>query len=127
MNKSLQTYRDHPWMGVFPATLCAFQPDERIDEDGLRAYFAWLCTFPGLKGLVCNGHTGEIMALDPAERVRVTQILAEEVRRSGRPLKVLSGVAAEGSRVAIDHAKAARDAGADAILLMPPHYQLRFG
>jgi 4-hydroxy-tetrahydrodipicolinate synthase len=114
-------------MGVFPATLCPFHADERIDEEGLRAYFAWLCTIPGLKGLVCNGHTGEIMSLSSRERARVTTILAEEVRKSGRPLKVISGVAAEGSLVAIEHAKAAKDAGADAILLMPPHYQLRFG
>jgi 4-hydroxy-tetrahydrodipicolinate synthase len=114
-------------MGVFPATLCPFHADERIDEEGLRAYFAWLCTVPGLKGLVCNGHTGEIMSLSSRERARVTTILAEEVRKSGRPLKVISGVAAEGSLVAIEHAKAAKDAGADAILLMPPHYQLRFG
>lgn len=120
-------YASHPWKGVFAATLCTFHDDETIDERGLRAYFAWLCTSPGLKGLVCNGHTGEIMALDFEERVRVTRILAEEVRRSGRPLKVISGIAAEGSRVAIAHAKAAKAAGADAILLMPPHYQLRFG
>jgi 4-hydroxy-tetrahydrodipicolinate synthase len=114
-------------MGVFPATLCSFHPDETLDEEGLSAYFAWLCRVPGLKGLVCNGHTGEIMALDPVERARVTEILAEEVRKSGRSLKVISGVAAEGSRVAIQHARAAKAAGADAILLMPPHYQLRFG
>ena len=120
-------YLDHPWTGVFAATLCAFNPDESIDEAGLRSYFAALCRVPGLKGLVCNGHTGEIMALDPAERARVTQILAEEVKKSGRPLKVISGLAAEGSLVAIDHAKAAKAAGADGILLMPPHYQLRFG
>jgi 4-hydroxy-tetrahydrodipicolinate synthase len=120
-------YRDHPWMGVFPATLCAFHEDESIDEDGLRAYFAWLCKVPGLKGLVCNGHTGEIMALRPEERNRVTNLLADEVRRSGRDLKVISGIAAEGSLVAVEHAEAAREAGADAILLMPPHYQLRFG
>ncbi|HUR59947.1 MAG TPA: dihydrodipicolinate synthase family protein [Opitutaceae bacterium] len=125
--KTSNDYTTHPWKGVFPATLCSFHADETIDEAGLREYFAWLCRVPGLKGLVCNGHTGEIMALDPAERARVTQILAEEVRKSGRPLKVISGVAAEGSRVAVDHAKAAKDAGADAILLMPPHYQLRFG
>jgi 4-hydroxy-tetrahydrodipicolinate synthase len=36
-------------------------------------------------------------------------------------------VAGEGSLVAIDHALAAKNAGADGILLMPPHYQLRFG
>jgi 4-hydroxy-tetrahydrodipicolinate synthase len=126
MNDMTQ-YRDHPWMGVFPATLCAFHQDESIDEDGLRAYFAWLCQVPGLKGLVCNGHTGEIMALRPDERDRVTHILADEVRKSGRNLKVISGIAAEGSLVAVEHAEAAREAGADAILLMPPHYQLRFG
>lgn len=124
---TLKEYQTHPWMGVFPATLCPFHADESIDEPGLRAYFAWLCSKPGLKGLVCNGHTGEIMSLDPVERVRVTRILAEEVRKSGRPLKVISGVAAEGSLVAIEHARAAKAAGADAILLMPPHYQLRFG
>jgi 4-hydroxy-tetrahydrodipicolinate synthase len=114
-------------MGVFAATLCPFHPDETIDEAGLRAYFAWLCRVPGLKGLVCNGHTGEIMSLSQTERARVTQILAEEVKKSGRPLKVISGVAAEGSRVAVAEAQAAKAAGADAILLMPPHYQLRFG
>lgn len=114
-------------MGVFAATLCAFHADESIDEEGLRSYFAWLCRRPGLKGLVCNGHTGEIMSLSPEERARVTRILAEEVRKSGRAIKVISGVAAEGSLVAIEHARAARAAGADAILLMPPHYQLRFG
>jgi 4-hydroxy-tetrahydrodipicolinate synthase len=42
-------------------------------------------------------------------------------------MKTISGVAAEGSLEAIDHAVAARDAGADAILLMPPHHWLRFG
>lgn len=120
-------YKDHPWMGVFPATLCAFRENEEIDESGLRGYFQWLCQFDGLKGLVCNGHTGEIMALKPDERFRVTQILSEEVRKSGKNLKVISGVAGEGSLVAIDHALAAKEAGADAILLMPPHYQLRFG
>lgn len=127
METPIDTYRSHPWMGVFPATLCPFLADESIDEPGLRAYFAQLCTVPGLKGLVCNGHTGEIMALSPDERTRVTQILAEEVKKSGRPLKVITGIAAEGSLVAIEHAKAAKRVGADAILLMPPHYQLRFG
>ncbi|RPI18992.1 MAG: dihydrodipicolinate synthase family protein [Acidobacteria bacterium] len=123
----MNDYRDHPWKGVFAATLCAFYPDETLDEPGLHDYFSWLACSKGLKGLVCNGHTGEIMALRAEERARVTRILRETVDQSGRPLKVISGVAGEGSLVAIDHAIAAREAGADAILLMPPHYQLRFG
>jgi 4-hydroxy-tetrahydrodipicolinate synthase len=117
----------HPWAGVFAATLCAFHENEDIDEKGLRCYFRDLLAVPGLKGLVCNGHTGEIMSLAPDERARVTAILAEEIRRSKQPVKTISGLAAEGSRVAIAHAKAAKAAGADAILLMPPHHWLRFG
>ena len=65
MSKPNQDYPSHPWKGVFAATLCAFNADESIDEAGLREYFAWLCRVPGLKGLVCNGHTGEVMSLDP--------------------------------------------------------------
>lgn len=114
-------------MGVFPATLCAFHEDERIDEDGLRAYFRELIAVDGLKGMVCNGHTGEIMSLRLPERARVTQLLAEEMRASRRALKVISGVAGEGSLTAIDEATAAKESGADAILLMPPHHWLRFG
>jgi 4-hydroxy-tetrahydrodipicolinate synthase len=120
-------YKEHPWMGVFPATLCAFRDDESIDKEGLRGYIGDLCSVEGLAGLVCNGHTGEIMSLRPDERVQVTRIFAEEVRKSGKGLKVISGVSAEGSLEAVDHARAAKEAGADAILLMPPHHWLRFG
>ena len=120
-------WREHPWAGVFPATLCPFRADESLDEDGLRGYMAELASVEGVKGLTCNGHTGEIMALRPEERARVTEITAQVVAESPREVKVISGVSAEGSLVGIDHALAAKEAGADAILLMPPHHWLRFG
>jgi len=112
------------WSGVFPATLCAFKEDESIDEEGLRQYAKWLLSVDGIKGLVCNGHTGEVMSLRPSERAEVTRIMADEA--DGRA-KLVSGVCAEGSFDAIDQALAAKEAGADAILLMPPHHWLRFG
>ena len=127
MKEKPTSYKEHPWMGVFPATLCAFRDDESIDEEGLGSYVKDLCAVEGLKGLVCNGHTGEIMSLRPRERAEVTRIFAEEIKKSGRPLKTISGVSAEGSLEAIDDALAAKEAGADAILLMPPHNWLRFG
>ncbi len=160
----MSTWQEHPWMGVFAATLCPFHKDESLDEEGLRAYIRELAAVPGLKGLVPNGHTGEIMSLREAERAQVTRIVAEEVsgvrcQVSGRQkedssgtrapeprlvrrslgeggnltpetssrLKVISGVCGEGSLSAIDHAIAAKEAGADGILLMPPHHWLRFG
>lgn len=131
MSTTHTPWNTHPWTGVFPATLCAFHEDETLDEAGLSAYFAELAAVPGVKGLTCNGHTGEVMSLRPQERAGVTKILANAVReeraRTGRVVKAISGVSAEGSLEAIDHALAAKEAGADAILLMPPHHWLRFG
>ena len=115
---------EHRWSGVFAGTLCPFKEDYSIDEGGLRAYARYLASVDGIKGLVCNGHTGEVMGLRTAERLRVTRIFADEV---GDKVKIVSGVCAEGSFEAIDHALAAKEAGADAILLMPPHHWLRFG
>jgi len=120
-------WKNQPWAGVFTATLCAFHADETLDEEGLRRYFTELAAVEGVKGLTCNGHTGEIMSLRPTERARVTRLLAEAVRAAGHEVKGISGVSAEGSLEAIEHALAAKEAGADAILLMPPHHWLRFG
>jgi 4-hydroxy-tetrahydrodipicolinate synthase len=117
----------HPWSGVFAATLCAFHADESLDEEGLWNYYSDLARVAGIKGLVCNGHTGEVMSLRPSECAQVTRVLADAVRGSKRPVKIVSGVMAEGSLEAIDLALAAKEAGADAILLMPPHHWLRFG
>ena len=113
-----------PWTGVLPATLCPFNDDDSIDERGLREYVKYLASVDGITGLVCNGHTGEVMSLRNHERARATEIIADEV---GHKVKVVSGVCAEGSDEAIAQAIAARDVGADAILLMPPHHWLRFG
>ncbi len=112
------------WGGVYPATLCPIKDDDSIDEQGLRLYVRYLASVPGIKGLVCNGHTGEITSLLPREQACVTEIIHSEV---GDEVKVVSGVCCEGSDEAIEHARAAKAAGADAILLMPPHHWLRFG
>lgn len=124
-------WSDHEWTGVFPATLCPFHEDESIDEDGLRSYIFEIARVEGIKGITCNGHTGEIMSLRPDERARVTAVVREAVdaanSESGRAVKVISGVSAEGSLEGIEHALAAKEAGADGILLMPPHHWLRFG
>jgi 4-hydroxy-tetrahydrodipicolinate synthase len=92
-------WRNRPWSGVYPATLCPFHSDESIDEEGLVASIEDVASVPGIEGVVCNGHTGEIMSLSPAERATVTRFVAEGVRRAnaktGRTVKVISGVSAE--------------------------------
>ncbi len=112
------------WSGVFAATLCPFREDYGIDEDDLAQYLAWVAQHDGVRGIVVNGHTGEITSLRNPERARVVEVAVASVP-AGK--KVVSGVCAEGSHDAIDQALAAKVSGANAILLMPPHHWLRFG
>jgi 4-hydroxy-tetrahydrodipicolinate synthase len=111
---------------IFPAVSVPLNADYSINEPEFRAYLRWLKTFydQGIHGLVANGHTGEITALTKEERIRVTEICAEEC---GDIMTIVSGVNCENTAGAIEDAKAAKAAGADAILLMPPHMWLRFG
>jgi len=112
------------WIDIFPATCLPLNEDYSINEAELRSYVRWLADFDQIRGLVCNSHTGEITSLQPAERRRVTEVIADEV---GDDVLVVSGVSAEGTLEAVEQAQAAQAAGADGILLMPPHNWLRFG
>jgi 4-hydroxy-tetrahydrodipicolinate synthase len=112
------------YKGILPALQVPFQSDLSIDEPELRRFAQWLVSHQGIGGLVTNGHTGEVFALTAEQRARVTRIVAEEAKGK---VPVVSGVCCEGITEAVEHAKMARDAGASAILLMPPHGWLRFG
>lgn len=112
------------WSGVFPAVLIPFKDDYSIDEEGFRALVRWVASHEGVNGIVVNGHTGEIMTLLPEERAEAVRIAADELK--GR-IPVISGVSAEGTIEAIQHAQAVEKAGGEGILLMPPHSWLRFG
>lgn len=112
------------YKGILPALQVPFQSDLSIDEAELRRFAQWLVSHQGIGGLVTNGHTGEVFALTAEQRARVTRIVAEEAKGK---VPVVSGVCCEGITEAVEHAKMARDAGASAILLMPPHGWLRFG
>lgn len=112
------------WKTIFPAICVPLNDDYSVNEPELRKYASWLADFDEIGGLVANGHTGEITSFSLEERAMITRILKEEV---GDRVMVISGVCAEGTLQAIKEARAAQDAGADGILLMPPHIWLRFG
>jgi 4-hydroxy-tetrahydrodipicolinate synthase len=89
--------------------------DLSIDEESLRRYVDWLVG-QGIHGLAVNVDTGEGPHLYPDERLRVLEIVVEEVR--SRAL-VVAGLAAsftdQARRIAADTARA----GADALLVFP--------
>ncbi|MFY9901851.1 MAG: dihydrodipicolinate synthase family protein [Trichococcus sp.] len=112
------------WKTIFPAISIPLNDDYSINEAELRPYVRWLASFDEIGGLVCNGHTGEITSLTRAERARVVEIVAEEV---GDRMTIISGINCENTQESIEMAREAKEAGADGILLMPPHMWLRFG
>lgn len=116
---SIKNYR-----GIIPAIACPFTVDHRIDEPALRRLASWLAAQPGVVAVMTNGHTGEVFSLTPRERAQVTRIVAQELE--GR-LPVISSIVCEGLADAKEHADLAREAGAQALDVMPPHHWLRFG
>lgn len=112
------------YKGILPAMQVPFRPDYSIDEPELRRFTGWLAGVKGITGLVTNGHTGEVFALDAKERAAVTRIVADEAK--GR-MPVVCGICVEGIGEACEHAVMAKEAGASGLLVMPPHQWLRFG
>ncbi len=113
-----------PFRGILPAMQVPFNNDLTVDEPELRRFSIWLAGHRGIGGLVPNGHTGEVFALSAEERALVTKTVVDAV--DGK-VPVISGICAEGINEAVEHAEMARDAGAAGLLVMPPHYWLRFG
>ena len=112
------------YRGIIPAISCPFTSDHRIDEPALRRLASWLASHDGVVAVMTNGHTGEVFSLTPTERAEVTRIVADELKGK---TPVISSIVCEGLRDAADHARAAREAGAVALDVMPPHHWLRFG
>lgn len=112
------------YRGILPALQLPFDDKLNIDEQELRRFSKWLVSHKGIGGLVTNGHTGEVFALSARQRADATRIVADEVKGK---VPVVSGICCEGLNEAVEHAVMAREAGASALLLMPPHQWLRFG
>ena len=116
---TIQNYR-----GIIPAIAAPFAADFRIDERALRRLASWLAGHDGVVAVMTNGHTGEVFSLTPRERAEVTRIVADELK--GR-IPVISAIVCEGINEAVEHAGLAKEAGAKALDVMPPHHWLRFG
>lgn len=110
--------------GIIPAIAVPFHSDYRIDEAELARFSRWLAGQDGVAALMTNGHTGEVFSLTPRERAQVTRITAQAV--SGI-CPVISSIVCEGIGDAVEQAGMAKEAGAQALDIMPPHHWLRFG
>jgi len=106
--------------GIIPATVLPMTEDYGIDEPGLRRYIHWVAK-QGVVGVAINVDTGEGPHLSPAERLRVLEIAVEEV---GGEVTIIAGLGASYTAQAVELARQAQSAGADALLVFPiPAFQ----
>jgi 4-hydroxy-tetrahydrodipicolinate synthase len=103
--------------GSMPALITPFK-DGKIDETAFRAHIDWQIT-SGSHGLVPVGTTGESPTLSHEEHRRLVDICLDETR--GR-VPVIAGAGSNNTSEAIDLARHAEKAGADAVLVVTPYY-----
>ncbi len=105
------------FQGSIPALVTPFR-DGAVDLEALRALVEWHVA-EGSHGLVPVGTTGESPTLTHEEH---DLVVAEVVRASRRRLPVIAGAGSNNTAEAVRLVRAARDAGADAALVVTPYY-----
>jgi 4-hydroxy-tetrahydrodipicolinate synthase len=103
--------------GSMPALVTPFK-DGKIDEQAFRALIDWQIA-SGSHGLVPVGTTGESPTLSHEEHRRAVSICIDEAR--GR-VPVIAGAGSNNTHEAVELARHAEKAGADAVLVVTPYY-----
>ena len=104
--------------GILAATVTPFDLNGTLDRDAARRNVRSLLD-AGLHGVLLAGSTGEAALLDQTERDGLLQAVRDEVPSSRF---LLMGVGTESTRHTIARAKHAATLGADAVLVVAPHY-----
>jgi len=105
--------------GVIPALVTPFTDDgKQVDEERLRALVRYVLE-KGATGVVPCGTTGEFQNLTVEERKLVSKIVIDEVK--GR-VPVIVGTGCSSTDLTVEMTEHAKDAGADAALIVTPYY-----
>jgi len=106
--------------GVYPAIITPFRTGSRpdLDLEGLRANVAWLVE-QGVHGIVPCGSTGESATMSHKEHEKVIEETVDVV--NGR-VPVLAGTGSNNTEEALLLTKAAKNIGADGVLVISPYY-----
>ncbi len=103
--------------GSIPALITPFR-DGAVDHHALQGLVARQIT-EGSHGIVPCGTTGESVTLSLEEHTRVVEIVVET---AARRVPVIAGAGSNNTAYAIELARRAKAAGADAVLVVAPYY-----
>ncbi|MGI4794994.1 MAG: dihydrodipicolinate synthase family protein, partial [Janthinobacterium lividum] len=104
--------------GSLVALITPMRDDGTIDEAAFQTLVEWQIE-QGTNGIVPVGTTGESPTLSHAEHKRIVE-LAVEVS-AGR-IPVIAGAGSNSTSEAVELARHAKQAGADAALIVTPYY-----
>ncbi len=106
--------------GVLPAIITPFKrnPAMGLDVPGLERNIGFL-TSRGIHGIVPCGSTGESATLTFEEHEKVIAVTVDKI--NGR-IPVLAGTGSNNTAEAVRLTKAAKDIGADGVLVISPYY-----
>jgi len=103
--------------GVMTALVTPFK-NGQIDEDAFRGHLERQIE-AGVDGVIPAGSTGEAATLSVAEHKHIIKITVQQV--AGR-VPVIAGTGSNNTAESILLSQAAKDLGADAVLLISPYY-----
>ena len=103
--------------GSMTALVTPFR-DGALDETAFRAFVRWQIE-QGSHGLVPTGTTGESPTLSHSEHDRVVEACVAE---AGGRVPVVAGAGSNSTAEAVERARHAERAGADAVLVVTPYY-----
>jgi 4-hydroxy-tetrahydrodipicolinate synthase len=109
--------RTQPWHGVLVATALPYRDDLSVDFDAYAEHVRWLAE-NGAHGVTPNGSLGEYQVLTAEERGKVVETA---VAAAPEGFTVMPGVGAYGALESRRWAEQAAEAGAQAVMLLPPN------
>jgi 4-hydroxy-tetrahydrodipicolinate synthase len=108
------------WMrGCATALVTPFNADGSVDIERMRALVERQVE-GGVRVLVPCGTTGESVTMSEEENRRVIRATVEVARERGA--RVVAGTGSNSTAHAIENSRAAREEGADAVLVVAPYY-----
>ncbi len=106
-----------PWRGIFVIVVTPFNDDYTLDEESLRKEVRF-CIEAGAHGLVGPANASEFPTLSDDERKRWIEIVIHE---AGGQIPVVAATTHGHLVPAVELSRFAEKAGADGLMLMPPH------
>ena len=104
--------------GIYPILATPFRSDGKLDETSFERLIEFLAT-SGVQGVTLFGLAGEYYKLDDEERSALQRIL---LKRTPRHVVRIISITDHSLEVARRRALEAADAGADALMVLPPFF-----